>query len=69
MVLHATKSLINQLGTTDPYIGVFTPTKPAQKVNPRPSDHDSLTIFVPPPSENIPGRTFQALEIFICVCM
>ena len=47
-VMHTTKPLLNQFGTTGPHRS----NQPTQDSNPGPSDHESQTLCVSPPSED-----------------
>ena len=49
-VMHTTKPLLNQLGTTG--ICPHRSNQPTQDSNPGPSDHESQTLCVSPPSED-----------------
>ena len=49
-VMHTTKPLLNQLGTTG--ICPHRSNQPTQDSNPGPSDHESHTLCVSPPSED-----------------
>ena len=49
-VIHTTKPLLNQLGTTG--ICPHRSNQPTQDSNPGPSDHESQTLCVSPPSED-----------------
>ena len=49
-VMHTTKPLLNQLGTTG--ICPHRSNQPTQDPNPGPSDHESQTLCVSPPSED-----------------
>ena len=50
-VMHTTKPLLNQLGTTG--ICPHRSNQPTQDSNPGPSDHESLTLCVSPSSEDV----------------
>ena len=49
--MHTTKHLLNQLGTTG--ICPHRSNQTTQDSNPGPSDHESPTLCVSPPSEDI----------------
>ena len=49
-VMHTTKPLLNQLGTTG--ICPHRNNQPTQDSNPGPSDHESQTLCVSPPNED-----------------
>ena len=49
-VMHTTKPLLNQLGATG--ICPHRSNQPTQDSNPGPSDHESQTLCVSPPSED-----------------
>ena len=62
-VMHTTKPLLNQLGTTG--ICPHRSNQPTQDSNPGPSDHESQTLCVPPPSEDsYPCQKINIKDIF-----
>ena len=66
-VMHTTKPLLNQLGTTG--ICPHRSNQPTQDSNPGPSDHESQTLCVSPPSEDQTTLFGQKCPIsvrFIC---